>query len=219
MSVLNFAEKILARSVDDSQRFEILQTIVYSYSKKENISKAKEYAEKLPDLWYTKSIVLENVLNGEDLLRLTQGNIGTLIGLIDSSVDSMLRSKEYTSEEKILAYETVDKLYKLFLYDGNYGFEHCALHMLWMNLAKEYAKCQNKEKTIYALETAYRHASELDHFKAGNYTSIFANTGSYSKEGISRNFDTSYTDWLKKTMSDHIFDFVRTTDKFQQIVG
>ncbi|MCH5323894.1 MAG: helix-turn-helix transcriptional regulator [Eubacterium sp.] len=215
---IEICEKILAKSLEDSQRFEVLQTIVYSYSKKKNIAKAKEYAEKLPDLHCTKSIVLEDVLEGEEKLKLAQQNIGSLVGLIDCSVNRMLCAKEYTAEERIFAYETIDKLYKLFLYDGNYGYENCALNMLWMNLAREYAKTKNQEKTINALKTAYQHAFKLDRFDTGKYTSLFSDTGSYSKEGITKNFETSYVDWLKNVMSEQIFDFVRETAEFQQIM-
>ena len=105
---------------------------------------------------------------GRCILKLTQGNIGQHIALIDSSVLWMLRSKDYTTEERIFAYETVDKLYRLFLYDENYGCEHSALHMLWMNIAREYGKLQNQEKTILALKKAYYHAYEMDNFHSVN---------------------------------------------------
>ena len=131
-----------------------------------------------------KNILLESILDGEERLMTAQTNIITLVNLINNSVTWMLRSKEYTSEEKIFAYETVDRLYQLFLYDENYGYEHSALHLLWMNLSKEYAARKNKEKTILALKTAYRHAYEVDYFQSAKYTSMFANTGRYSKEGF-----------------------------------
>lgn len=215
---IELCEKILARSTDDTQRYAALQTITLSYSKKNRMEKAKEYAEKLPDLYCTKNILLESVLDGQERLMTAQTNIITLVNLINNSVAWMLRSKEYTSEEKIFAYETVDRLYQLFLYDENYGYEHSALHLLWMNLSKEYAACKNKEKTVLALKTAYRYAYKIDHFQSGKYTSMFANTGGYSKEGFWKNFETSYIDWLKKTMQEPIFDFIRKTDEFQQMI-
>ena len=113
----------------------------------------------------------------------------------------------------------MDRLYQLFLYDENYGYEHSALHLLLMSLSKEYAARKNKEKTVLALKTAYRHAYEVDHFQSGKYTSMFANTGRYSKEGFLKNFETGYIDWLKKTMQEPIFDFIRQTKEFQQMIA
>lgn len=214
---IQVGEKILERSIDDKQRFSTIQTLVYAYNKKKNEEKAREYAEKLPDLFCSRNTVLECVVKGEQLRKLTQGNISQHIGLIDSSVLWMLRSKDYTPEEKIFAFETVDKLYNLFLYDGNYGTEHCALHMLWMNIAREYGKLCNREKTISALKKAYYHAYEMDHFKPGKYTSMFADTGEYSKESFSRNFEKSYVDWLKTTMAENEFDFIRNTVEWNDI--
>ena len=210
--------KILESSVDDEQRYSTIQTLVYAYNRKKNEIKAQEYAKKLPNLYCTQNTTLEVVLKGDALLKLTQGNIGQHIALIDSSVLWMLRSKDYTTEERIFAYETVDKLYRLFLYDENYGCEHSALHMLWMNIAREYGKLQNQEKTILALKKAYYHAYEMDNFHSGQYTSIFADTGKYSKESFSRNFESSYIDWLKKVMQEEVFDFVRNTDEWNNII-
>ena len=191
--------------------------MVYAYNRKGDREKAKECAEKLPDSHCTRNVVLEGILEGEAGLELAQCNIVTYVNLIDTSVGWMLHAKEYAPEEKIFAYETVAKLYQLFLYDENYGYEHTALHMLWMNIAKEYAKCRNSEKTIEALKKAYQHAYALDHFQSASYTSMFADKGSYSCDGLSRNFEASYTDWLWKTMENPVFDFVCETEGFRQI--
>ncbi len=211
-------EEILSRSTDDDQRFGAIQTLVYAYNTKKDTVKAKEYAEKLPNLYCSKNTVLTCVLQGDELRKLTQENIAHHIGLIDSSVLWMLRSKEYTPAEKIFAYETVDTLYNLFLYDGNYGRQHCALCPLWMNIAREYAKLQNGEKTVSALKKAYYHAYEMDHFKSGRYTSLFADTGDYSKECFSRNFENSYVSWLKSVMDEKEFDFIRNTEEWNEII-
>lgn len=215
---IEVGEKILTKSVDDQQRYATIQTLVYAYSKQNNEKKASDYAKRLPDLFCTQNTVLEGVLQGEALRQLAQSNIGNHIGLLDVSIGCMLRSKDYTPEERLFAYETLDKLYNLFLYDGNYGTAHGALHTLWMNIAREYAKLKNGEKTIAALEKAYAHAYEMDHFPSGNYTSLFADTGAYSKESFSRNFDCSYIDWLRETMEQEAFDFMRATDEWKAFV-
>ncbi len=216
---IEVGERILSKSMDDQQRFVIIQTLVFAYNRINNVEKAREYAEKLPDPYCTRNAVLQSVEKGDALRKLTQGNIFQYIGLIDSSVLWMLRSKEYTPEEKIFAYETVDKLYNLFLYDGNYGMEHTGLHMLWMNIAEEYGKLCNREKTIAALKKAYYHAYELDHLEDGKYTSMFSDSGDYSKKSFTRNFEHSYVEWLKNFMNNSFFDFVRDTEEWRSIMA
>lgn len=209
-------EEILDKSLDDGQRNGALQTIIYAYVHKGNRSKAREYAEKLPDSQYTRSVMLESILEGKERLKQTQCNIVTYVTLIDRSVDWMLSAKEYAPEEKIFAYETVVKLIQLFFYDENYLSQHTALHSLWMKLSKEYARCKDREKTLTALKTAYLHAFELDHFKAGKYTSMFADELVHSG-GLIKNFEASHVDLLMKAMEDPVFDFVRETEAFRQI--
>ncbi len=210
-------EEILSRSTDDNQRFATIHALVYAYNSKNDIAKAKQYAEKLPD-FCSKNTALECILQGEELRELTQGNIALHIGLIDTSVAWMLRSKEYTPQEKIFAYETVDKLYHLFLYDGNYTAEHSSLYMLWRNIAEEYAKLQDSEHTISALKKAYHHAYQTDHFEQKRYTSLFADTIEYSEENFTRNFENSYVSLLESEMERQEFDFIRNTDEWNEII-
>lgn len=216
---IRVGEKILTSCVDDSIRFPTIQHLVYAYNSKNEREKAKEYAEKLPDLHCSRNTVLECVVKGEQLRKLTQGNIAQHVALIDSSVTWMLRSKDYTAEERIFAYETVDKLYNLFLYDGNYGTEHCALHMLWMNISGEYARLKDASNTISALKKAYYHAYEMDNFKEGKYSSLFADTGEYSKKSFLKNFEKSYVEWLKSVMQESVFDFIRDTEEWNSIMN
>jgi hypothetical protein len=54
--------------------------------------------------------------------------------------------------------------------------------------------------------------------KPGQYTSMFADTGTYSKEGFSRNFEESYKDRLKSIKQSRVFDFIRNTDERNEIV-
>lgn len=210
-------EKILERSVDDEQRYLTLEIIVDAYGRKGNVEKAKKYADKLPGVTCSKGIVLESVLKGEECVKLSQQNIMTFVNLIDNCVMWMLHAGEYTAQERIFAYETVDKLYNLFLYDGNYGLENNALSMLWQNIAEEYAKCREEEKTISALKNAWKYTVAAEHLEAGPYTSIFADRGSYSEESVYRNNDAGPVSWMKEIMEKEAFDFIRETEAFRSI--
>lgn len=99
---IKLCETILSKSIEDRQRYAVLQTTVYAYNKKGDKEKAREYAEKLPDYYCTRNVVLECVLKGEELLELAQHNIVAYVSLIDDAVGWMLRAKEYTPEEKNL---------------------------------------------------------------------------------------------------------------------
>ncbi|MCM1190447.1 MAG: helix-turn-helix domain-containing protein [bacterium] len=216
---IDLCEKVLGKSVDDRQRFEVLQNIVYAYGKKGNPDKAREYAEKLPGSYCTQNAVLESVLKGEECRELAQQNIYNYMNLICLSVVRMLHTRPYRPEETVFAYETVVKLFELFLYDGNYGFAHLNLGQLWTDIAQAYAECGNREKTVDALKTACRHAIEADHMEEGKCTSIFADTLSYSGSRIVKNSEMSQTEWILKRMEDPIFDFIRESEEFRQISG
>lgn len=217
---IELCRKILERSVDDFQRYSALEIIVDAYGMKNDMDRAKEYADKLPDAAFAKGIVLGRLLRGEEGIKQAQGNIITLVNLIDNSVTYMLRSGEYTPEERIFAYETVEKLYNLFLYDGNYGCEHNPLYMLWTHIAKEHARLGEQDKTINALKKAWQHAYAADHLAesgGGRYTSLFADRGTWSGKITVKNNEGSFVSWLKKDMENRVFDFIRETEAFRDI--
>jgi len=215
---IQLCEKVLKRSVDDSQRYWVLKNIIRAYGKKKDIGKAREYAEKLPKVVFSRDILLAEVLKGEECVELAQENIRTLVNLIDNCVMWMLFEGEYTPEQRIFAFETVDKLYKLFLYDGNYGMENAGLSILWMYLAREYAACGDKEKTLNALKASYQHSFEEDHLESGRYTSVFMDRCSYSGKDYFKDSEQSSVEGLKKVMQNEVFDFVRETDAFREIM-
>ncbi|MCI9437257.1 MAG: helix-turn-helix transcriptional regulator [Lachnospiraceae bacterium] len=217
---IELCKRILETCVDDEMRYLTLDVIIDAYGIKKNVDKAKEYADKLPPITCTKGIVLGRMLRGEEGVKQSQENIITLVNIIDNSVTWMLRSGEYTAEERIFAYETVDKLYNLFLYDGNYGREHNALHLLWTNIAKGYAELGEEEKTIEALKKAGQHAFAAEHLEEsgdGRYTSLFADRGSYFGRKAVRSNEGGPVSWLRKEMEGEVFNFVRETEAFRDI--
>lgn len=216
--VISLGEEILQENVDDNQRNLTIQNLAYAYNKKNMPDKAREYARRLPEPYCTKNSVLQAILKGDELRRLTQTNIGNAIGSIDNSVIWMLRSRAYTPKEKILAYETVDKLYKLIFYDGNFGYEHSALFILWSHIAREYAGLHNVEKTLEALETMRQHATAMDDLKDARYTTLFADMGTYFKKGFVKNFEFGYREWLRKIMAESEFDFLRQKAAFSRLL-
>ena len=96
---ISLCEKVLNKSTEDEQRYDALKTLVQAYSRKNDKSKAKEYADKLPDLHYTYNSVAEHVLEGEELMSLAQSNIRAYIHLMRNSIEALLRAKECASEE------------------------------------------------------------------------------------------------------------------------
>lgn len=215
---VELCSEILHESVEDEKRFYALQSIVCAYGRQGNMDKAKEYARKLPSINWSRNIVLAEVLEGEECVKVAQENIMTMVRLLDNSVMWMLERGTYTLEEKIFAYETVGKLYKLFLYDENYGLEHTGLYTLWMRIAREYAISGEEEKTVNALKNAYMHAVEADNLKPGRYTSIFADRSTYSLENVFKNKEVSCVGQVREATKDEIFDFIRERVTFKEIL-
>lgn len=215
---IKVGEKILQSCIDDKMRFSTIQNLVYAYNRKEDITKAREYAEKLPNLYCSQNAVLEQVEKGEELRNLTQMNIFQYITSIHSSVYWMLHSKDYTPEEKIDAYKTVDKLFNLFYHDGDYEMMHFTLTGLWIKIAFEYAKLQNISMTISALKKSYYHAYKADNLKPGEYSSIFTDALKSTKNIVMKNTEKSSVEWLESTMQESIFDFIRGTDEWNCIM-
>lgn len=207
---IQIGEKILDVSTDYEQRFSVIQIIIYAYTNKKNLTKALEYAKKLPSIYSCQDVVLEGILKGGELLKLTQKNIGQYINLMDSSISWMLKSKVFAPGEAIFILETLDKLYNLFFYDKNYGYAHSSLYLVWIRLAKEYAKIKDGEKTLLSLKKAYYHAHSMDNLQSGKYTSLFFDSMEYSSSNSARKF----TDYFYNAIKDDVFGFLMDNDEF-----
>lgn len=132
---IKVGEKILAHNYTEIPKYTVIQHLAFVYNRKGDLEAAEKYANMLPEVNCSRSSVLEVIKSGEELRKISQQNVMWYIMMIYQSVNSMLRSKEYSVSERILALESLVKLYDLFINDENYQWHTTNVMSLWAVLA------------------------------------------------------------------------------------
>lgn len=212
--VIQLGERILKGCNDDQIRYNALQLLCYSLPEAGNYEKAKEYANKLPDMNVTSNSVLNSILKGDELLAHTQSNLRMLVDDIWLNVIHMFRAKDFTEEEKIHALQTVLKFFGLLYEDDDCGFFHCHIEFIYRDIAVAYAKLENIEKTIENLTLSAKHAIIFDNMEDHRLTSPLVNMTEYKKSDFSKNYSETETQLVLKSLSWEYFDLCRNDERF-----
>lgn len=215
--IIKLGEKIISGCTLDYIRYSALQILCLTYSKTGNYDKAKEYANKLPVLPCTSNVLLKFVLKDEELLEHTQRNLMYLADEFYMNIVWMLKAKKFTDEEKIHAYKTVIKFVELIFEDGDFGFWHCRLTAVYLDIAKLYANLNNFDMTLENLALSAKHSIITDTIKEHPLTSPLVNGLKFTWKGTSKNFQGSQSKETVKEISDKCFDFCRSDERFKKI--
>jgi len=150
--IIALGEEILTRSTDSRQRYSILQTLCYTYSRMGCRDKAVEYAQTLPSWWNARESLLSNILDDEEGLIQKKNNICQLCDMLALEIHG-LPGGDMTGEETLECYRFCIDLFSRVFSDGDYGFYAGRLAYYWFLTALTLAEMGEKEKSLDALET------------------------------------------------------------------
>lgn len=219
------SERILRDCTDSDSRNSAIHLLVLLHSSKDlsiaSEEKAVQYANMAGNMYTCRELLLEHVYFTEESQEKNQAvkhrNILTYMDLLTRNI---YYGKYETEDEKIRACKVALALWKALIYDGNYLFFHCRIQSIYSNLARSYAKLQNREKTIEALKMAIYHARCFDEISSGvyNYTSEFVDSASFDTATFSKNYTSTDQEAVLRFMENKWFDFIRDDPAFIELV-
>ncbi|MCL1857752.1 MAG: helix-turn-helix domain-containing protein [Oscillospiraceae bacterium] len=189
--VINICERVLENCTEDNLRQGAIQLLCFTYPHVGKRDRAIELAKKMPTMCLCSGMLLEHIYErgSEDQVKTLQWNIQEHIDWIRLDLDMLAKQENLTLDEKILCYETSNKLYEAIYYDGNLLFYHNRLAWNYYYLGK-YQMKKDKDTTIKHLFMAEKHAVAYDEIAERElpYTSIFVNKCIHSPSGTSKNW-------------------------------
>ncbi len=218
--IIALGEKILARSTDQHQREGVISDLSFIYSAIGNREKSLYYADMGGSIWHTGASLRLYALDGEEAVVEGQNYLSRLIQIAAMNAKTIAFNLGSSPKEKIEAHQfAVDILERLYS-DGNVGFYSYDLSTYNYYIAVNYAKMQDGENTIKALENSRRYAvisatlpDELD------YTAPLVNRMKFSRENTSKNYKGNACNLRLEDLKDSRFDFIRENDCLKAIVS
>ena len=223
---ISLCERILEDCTIDSIRHSAIQILCYSYRNVGKEDLALKLANEMPDMYLCREHLLSHIYKGEKQIEQCQNVLLSMIdsssGIIGMLVSNELMGKELTLLQKIELIETANNLYKLILNkDDDSLFYNCRLYRNYSLLAELWCKNGDTEKAMENLLLAEKTAinyDACDNLTEQKYKSLLANRCTFNPKTVGRNWQGTETDSLLNTLQRKVFDCIRETDDFKQLI-
>lgn len=221
----NYSEYILEHSVEDVARYPAIYFMSLYHFRKGEEDKAWEYAMKLPILCDGQEFLRVYLHTGteqvwaEQDLRLQLLHFFILRMLANWKLDS--GEPLYTADELMELRAKKFSLFSLLFEKGDYGSFSDHLSDSHERQAREYAKRQNKEKCLYHLEQATKHALDfISYMKSESFvhTSLLWKNYSCPSNDVSLHEEENIAALILSYTELPEYDFVRKESRFLNLV-
>ena len=211
-------ENILENSTDQKLREGAIYTLCQVHSGRGEKEEALKYAEMGGSLHTTRDDLCSDVLEGEEGIKACQEYLMQLIQTAGFTAIEMITKDGVTTEETVAAYQLVIDLLKLLHPDGCLIGHAWSMAMAYSGIASAYAKVQDTEKTLKALEpvvewsvrdTEYKSIGEPIHYRAP-----LVNRLVFDPRSGSKNYTGNTCDCFLEHFSWVCYDFLREDARF-----
>ena len=199
--IIEYGEKILAESTDNSLRGGAIQCLSFThYFAKGDAEAAKKYAKMAYSYAITSNQMMPRFLEGDEAVRLCQSNIQTLVDMIWGNTYIMCWKGSFSSEDRIKAFRFAITCFSLLYSDGNFGFYHERISLCYREIADCYLSLGEDDQMFNCLEKAVEHAIKYDSYKDGMYTAFMVNKLELSLNDAYKNYTENQCGLLLKSL-------------------
>ena len=217
--IIEYGERILTESTDNSQRGGALQSLSFTYYfAKGDAESAKKYARMASHYCLTVNEMMPRFLDGEEAVVHCQENIQELVDMIWTNTSIMCWKGKYSPEDRIKAFAFVIDCYNLLYPDGNCGFYHERLGDCYKELADNYLKIGDSDQVFLCLERAAEHTIKFDTREDGNYTSFMVNRIKHSVNDAYKDYTENDSGLLIKHLNRENYSCFKDDPRMKKII-
>ena len=217
--IIEYGERILAESTDNSLRGGAIQCLSFTYYfAKGDAESAKKYARMAYSYAITSNEMMPRFLEGDEAVELCQTNIQTLVDMIWCNTYIMCWKGNYTSEDRIKAFRFAIDCFNLLYDDGNCGFYHERVSDCYKEIAGCYLKLGDEEQMFKCLEKTAEHAVKYDSRKDGMYTAFMVNKVELSVNDAYKTYTENQCGLLLKSLRKDQFAHLQNNPRINKII-
>lgn len=212
--IIALGERILRESTDQTYRDGAIQILCFTYHKKGDVEKAKEYAYMAGSLVTSRELLLRYVLQGDEKKEHCSWLLLSLLDNISLTLINLCQNKDYARYAWL--HEFYLKLADLFFDDGFHGFYACRTAERHHWLARIYVGDENRCREH--LLAAEKFAAQYDSLEGKyTYTSTLLNGLEGDMTCTSKNYTETENGLLLSRIQDSHFDIVRDKEWFKSL--
>ena len=217
--IIEYGEKILAESTDNSLRGGAIQCLSFTYYyAKGDAKSAKKYAKMACSYQITSNQMMPRFLEGDEAVELCQSNIQTLVDMIWGNTFIMCWKGNFSFEDRIKAYSFAISCFNLLYFDGNFGFYHERVCLCYKEIADCYLSLGEDEKMFNCLEKAVEHAVKFDSRQDGMYTAFMVNKLELSLNDAYKNYTENQCGLMLKALREEKYAHLQNDPRMIKLI-
>jgi len=217
--IIEYGERILAESTDNSLRGGAIQCLSFTYYfAKGDAESAKKYTRMAHCYAITSNEMMPRFLEGDEVVELCQSNIQSLIDMIWCNISIMCWKGNYSLEDRIKAFKFAIDCFNLLYDDGNCGFYHGRISECYKVIADCLLKLGEEDQMFNCLEKAAEHAIKYDSRKNGMYTAFMVNKVELSLNDAYKNYTENDSGVLIKQLKGEKYSCFKDDTRMQKII-
>jgi transcriptional regulator with XRE-family HTH domain len=214
--IIELSTRVFEESTKTELRESALFSLCWVYQSIGNIEKALYYADMGGNIHCCRQSLRASVLEGEDGIKEAQNCL--LQFIFRASQEALNLANKNNSDEEIVSIQFSIDLLKLLFSDNNFGPYAFDMSWRYILLASAYAKKQNTEMALLALEECTKFSIMDALNKQGLYTAPMVNRLDYG-DNISKNFKGNTCNVRIKEFNKGVnFRYLREHPKFQSLL-
>ena len=221
--VISFGEAIIAGCTDIEIRNSAIQLLCYTYPEVDQSEKAIELANQMPDRNLTRENLLSSIYAGTKRFEINREELfddinSLFLKMIYGNTPLDTGEKPFSNEEMIDIHNKFLAIMDIFFEDGNFGFYRQTVGWTNIYLAKLYMYSGKTKEAIECLRIAKQHSifADTQYDPETTYTCLLFRGKTFG--GISHNITQNDCLHQLEEMNDEIFDSVRETSAFKEII-
>ena len=217
--IIEYGEKILAESTDNSLRGGAIQCLSFTYYyAKGDAESAKKYAKMACSYPITSNQMMPRFLEGDEAVELCQSNIQTLVDMIWGNTFIMCCKGNFSFEDRIKAYSFAISCFDLLYSDGNFGFYNERVCLCYREIADCYLSLGEDGQMFNCLEKAAEHAIKYDSRQDGMYTAFMVNKLELNLNDAYKNYTENQCGLLLKSLREEKYAHLQNDPRMIKLI-
>lgn len=222
--VIDLGEKILEISTDTEIRSSATQLLCFTYPDTNQIDKAVELANTMPNRYVTREQLLKRIYKGTKRFELIRDDLWALIS--DLCHDMLYNcaplddgSRPYNAKERVAIHKKYLDIMNIIFEDGNFGFFREMFALSNLNAAFCCMSVDDCTQAICYLKMATKQAIiyDTEYDPDDEYTCILLKGMKFG--GVLRNTNKNVCKRILQEMQDSAFGRIRNNDEFISILN
>lgn len=220
--ILSLCNRILNECTKEQLRYTALTVLGGLAKEKGDIDKAIEYANKFPPYYLSKEegIELSYEEGSDEWWKIVRANIYQLVEMMTVKLRKVAHNADLPPRERIRLFEKAVNFIKMVYEDGDYGFLHNDLCILYQLIANRYIELKEYQKAFFYLDVALNHGKQYDELpKVTNHTSFLVKDHLFERSNVYSCYEGSKVkNELEAIDKNSFYNEVRNMDGFSKIM-